>query len=140
MFTRRTATVTISAPEASIARRVSSKSLYLPVPTMSRERYSRPASTNGSFCWVMGASPATDELHDLDLIALADRPRAVLRRRQDVAVELDRDPSSAERELREKVGDGVALADRALFTVHDRDHRCIPVTPNHFLYNRGFVP
>jgi len=38
MFTRRTATVTISAPEASMAARVSAKSLYLPVPTSKRER------------------------------------------------------------------------------------------------------
>jgi hypothetical protein len=37
MFVRRIATVTISAPEASIARRVSSKSRYLPVPTSRRE-------------------------------------------------------------------------------------------------------
>src|SRR6266404_2860144 len=48
MFTRRTATVTISAPERSTASRVVAKSRYLPVPTMSRERYERPASTNGS--------------------------------------------------------------------------------------------
>ena len=33
ILVRRTATVTISAPEASIATRVSSRSLYLPVPT-----------------------------------------------------------------------------------------------------------
>jgi hypothetical protein len=38
MLVRRTATVTISAPLASIARRVSSRSLYLPVPTSSRDR------------------------------------------------------------------------------------------------------
>ena len=37
MFTRRMATVTISAPLASIASRVSSKSRYLPVPTSRRE-------------------------------------------------------------------------------------------------------
>src|SRR5262245_58859923 len=48
MFTRRTATVTISAPDASTARRVSANEAYFPVPTMSRERYSRPASTKGS--------------------------------------------------------------------------------------------
>ncbi len=36
-FTRRTATVTISAPDASIAACVSRPSLYLPVPTISRD-------------------------------------------------------------------------------------------------------
>ena len=48
MFVRRMATVTIWAPEATTASRVSSKSRYLPVPTSSRERYARPAMTSGS--------------------------------------------------------------------------------------------
>ena len=38
MFVRRIATVTISAPEATTAARVCAKSLYLPVPTRSRDR------------------------------------------------------------------------------------------------------
>ena len=38
MFTRRTATVTISAPDASTAAAFCAKFLYLPVPTISRER------------------------------------------------------------------------------------------------------
>ena len=42
------ATVTISAPEASIASRISSIVRYLPVPTISRERNSRPAMISGS--------------------------------------------------------------------------------------------
>jgi hypothetical protein len=48
MLTRRTATVTISAPDASMARLVSAKSLYLPVPTISRDRYLLPASSKKS--------------------------------------------------------------------------------------------
>jgi len=48
MLVRRMATVTISAPLASTARRVSSKSLYLPVPIRRRERYARPATRSGS--------------------------------------------------------------------------------------------
>jgi hypothetical protein len=43
MLVRRIATVTIPAPEASMAARVSAKSLYLPVPTSKRERYAVPA-------------------------------------------------------------------------------------------------
>src|SRR3990172_1351157 len=43
MFTRRTDTVTTSAPDASTARRVSSKSLYFPVPTQRRDLNSIPA-------------------------------------------------------------------------------------------------
>src|SRR5262249_33377478 len=47
-FTRRTATVTISAPLASIARAVSCPDLYFPVPTISLERNARPAMMRGS--------------------------------------------------------------------------------------------
>ena len=44
MLTRRTATVTISAPDASTAAAFCSKLLYLPVPTMSRDWKVRPAT------------------------------------------------------------------------------------------------
>src|SRR6476661_2177436 len=44
MFTLRTATVTISAPEAATAAAFSSRLLYLPVPTISREVKLRPAT------------------------------------------------------------------------------------------------
>src|SRR5271168_1666209 len=47
-LTRRTATVTISAPLASRARAVSWKDLYFPVPTIRRERKERPAIINES--------------------------------------------------------------------------------------------
>src|SRR6266700_7329486 len=44
-LTRRTATVTMSAPEAAWARAISGKLRYFPVPTMRRERNARPAMT-----------------------------------------------------------------------------------------------
>ena len=47
-FTRRTATVTISAPLASMAAFVSAPSLYFPVPTINRDVNRRPAITNSS--------------------------------------------------------------------------------------------
>ena len=53
-LTRRTATVTISAPEASMAAAVSGPSLYLPVPTMRRERKRRPAMTRSSVVVELG--------------------------------------------------------------------------------------
>src|ERR1700722_20151051 len=46
-LTRRTATVTISAPEASMAAWVWGPSLYLPVPTMRRDWNAPPAITKG---------------------------------------------------------------------------------------------
>src|SRR5262245_65931987 len=47
MFTRRTATVTMSAPDASCACAITACEEYLPVPTMSRDVNVRPAITNG---------------------------------------------------------------------------------------------
>src|ERR1700732_4182490 len=47
-FTRRTATVTMSAPEAAWARAISWKLRYFPVPTMRRERKARPTITSWS--------------------------------------------------------------------------------------------
>jgi hypothetical protein len=46
MLTRRTATVTISAPDASTAAAFWAKSLYLPVPTISRDAKVRPATVH----------------------------------------------------------------------------------------------
>ena len=51
---RRTATVTISAPDASMARAVSAKSLYLPVPTIRRERKVLPATVQLSSATARG--------------------------------------------------------------------------------------
>src|SRR5438309_7190192 len=48
MFTRRTATVTISAPEASTAAAFCSRLLYLPVPTIRRDVKVRPATLQQS--------------------------------------------------------------------------------------------
>ena len=49
MLTRRTATVTISAPDAAWAWAITGNDEYLPVPTMSREVKVRSAMTRGSF-------------------------------------------------------------------------------------------
>src|SRR5881394_1186446 len=79
MLVRRMATVTISAPLASMARRVSSKSLYLPVPISSRERNLRPATTKASSEWALSRREAGTDMstssyrhHDLELVALRE--------------------------------------------------------------------
>src|SRR5947207_287056 len=74
MLTRRTATVTISAPEASCACTITALEGYLPVPTMRRDVKVRPARTKASI-----ALASTHEVHDLDLVAVVptDRPPAV---------------------------------------------------------------
>ncbi len=55
MFTRRTATVTISAPDASSAAAFCAKLLYLPVPTMRRDVKVRPATVQVSLASLTGA-------------------------------------------------------------------------------------
>jgi hypothetical protein len=46
--TRRTATVTISQPEASSASRITGNDGYFPVPVIRRDRKARPAIVNSS--------------------------------------------------------------------------------------------
>src|SRR5262249_62255575 len=97
-----TATVTTSAPLASIARRVSAKSLYLPVPTIKRERNRRsPRANESSIAWAIehprnrfrpcAGSAAADELHHLDDVAGAETGRRVAVARHDFAVQFDPD-------------------------------------------------
>ena len=49
MFTRRTATVIISAPEASCACTITAGDEYLPVPTISRDENVLPAIDEAMF-------------------------------------------------------------------------------------------
>src|SRR4029079_18168620 len=74
MFTRRTATVTISAPDASTAAAFSSRFLYLPVPTIRREVKVRPATVQVSDCMVAGTftSAPANEMDDLIIVAVLD--------------------------------------------------------------------
>src|SRR5688572_16470790 len=101
MLTRRTATVTISAPEASTAAAFSSKLLYLPVPTISRELNLRPATVQLSVS-IPGrtvTSAASDEMDDFIFVAVHDNRFAESRARDHLAVALDRDPQRIELEL-----------------------------------------
>src|SRR5437763_9101544 len=60
-LTRRTATVTISAPLASMARAVSCPDLYFPVPTIRRERNWRPAMMRESMPFILSRSREAGE-------------------------------------------------------------------------------
>ena len=73
-LTRRTATVTISAPEASMAAAVSGPSLYLPVPTMRRERKRRPAMTRSSAAGcVVRRGPERASLMEMQITEIVTR-------------------------------------------------------------------
>ena len=78
MFTRRTATVTMSAPDAACACAMTACDGYLPVPTISRDVNVRPAMTKGVSMQIVdsvavavtsSSLPAADEVHDLDRVA-----------------------------------------------------------------------
>src|SRR5688500_1434171 len=114
MFTRRTATVTISAPDASRAAAFSSKLLYLPVPTISREVKVRPATVQLS-----AISAAPDEMDDFERIAVRDRRFVQSRARDDGKVALDRHPRRVDAELAQHGGDGRAGCDAAWLAVDD---------------------
>src|SRR4051812_2295530 len=84
MFTRRMATVIISAPDASCAFTITAGDEYLPVPTMRRDENDLSAMVRRSTGSPSSresqipnpksriASSASDEVDDLDLVALAD--------------------------------------------------------------------
>src|SRR3954447_25254221 len=88
MFTRRTATVIISAPDASCARTITAGDEYLPVPTISRDENDLSAIVSRSTVpsanpesripsrahpesRIPSSSPA-DKIDDFDLVTLAD--------------------------------------------------------------------
>src|SRR5581483_10245483 len=100
MFTRRTATVMTSAPDASCAFTMTAGDEYLPVPTKSRDLKVRPAMVKVS----MGSS-AADEIDDLDLIAIVDGGRVVGGALDDDQVVLDRDAPRIDLELSQQFTD-----------------------------------
>src|SRR5215813_7080206 len=138
MFVRRIATVTISAPEASIAARVCAKSRYLPVPTRSRERYALPATTRGSSAPMtcgsvtvfiarprlgFGVSAAAHGGDNLDLVARGDLRLSVSALGDDLAVAFHSDPLALQGELAHQIGDGHgAVAAMGRSVENDREH------------------
>src|SRR5688572_22750422 len=100
MFTRRTATVTISAPEASTAAAFCSKLLYLPVPTISRELKRRPAT-----CQPSSISASADEGDNLIFVAIFHLHLAQRRARHDLEIALHRDLGRLEPQLERQLGD-----------------------------------
>src|SRR5688572_18940615 len=120
--TRRSATVTISAPDAASAARVSSSEAYLPVPTMMRDESVRPARVQVSFI-----SASSDEGDELETITCEDHRRRVIRPRDDLAIALDGNSAIAEPQLSEQYGYGRAVFDFLRLSVDDyvdaRRHR-----------------
>src|SRR3989440_3106386 len=118
-LTRRTATVTISAPDSSWAWRMISFVEYLPVPTMSRDVKSLPPRTRFVSC----ISTASHGSNDFHAVTVAQRHRGVRRPRRDLAVHRHRGELALDREVREEGLDAEPVGDLHLAPV-DRDlHR-----------------
>src|SRR3954463_11930124 len=121
--TRRTATVTTSAPDASIAAIICAFDAYFPVPTNSRERNSRPPMMNGvssvgSRSGAAVTSPSSDEMHDLQHVTLAEHDRRVrVAIAQDGPVVLDHDEARIELQRGEIGGERGAWRNPARVTV-----------------------
>src|SRR6185369_9547324 len=120
MFTRRTATVTISAPDASTAAAFSSRLLYLPVPTISRDVKVRPATVQLSGETDCGAfnSASSNKMHDLERIAVSDGDLAQSCARDDLEIALTRALLRVETQLTEHRGDAESAGHSPPLTVN----------------------
>src|SRR6185436_1663273 len=140
MFTRRTATVTISAPDAACACAITAGEGYLPGPTMRRDLNVRPAIVNGlsvnaqlpnfqlptasrlPLTAYYGDLTATDEVHDLHRVTFADEDVRIRLALDDVQVVFDRHPARIDVELREKRGHGEWTVELEAFAVEGDGH------------------
>src|SRR6266851_6393687 len=143
MFTRRTATVTISAPLSSTAARVSAKSLYFPVPTISRDLNDLPPRSKVSFtseasliseasfifaCCIFVAanfvSSAADEVDYLDVVARLDNGRGVVALGDNLEIDLDCDAALARVQTLEQRDESKVAVDCIRITVEDDGWHC----------------
>src|ERR1044072_1782515 len=98
MFTRRTATVIISAPEASWACTITGGDEYFPVPTISRDVNVLPAIVNVS----TSARPSTHEVDDLHRIVRLNHDAIERVALEHDEIVLHRDPPRVDLQLREQ--------------------------------------
>src|SRR5687767_298018 len=118
---RRTATVTMSAPEASWQRFITSKLGYLPVPMISLDCSVWPAMTSGLSGMVFPLTPA-HEGDDLDPVAVGEGVLGVARAANQLGVDLDRDGVAGKLKLGEQRGDGRGRRQLSRLAVDDELH------------------
>src|SRR5436190_22022967 len=104
MFTRLTATVTISAPDASCALTITACDEYFPVPMMRRDENVLPEMEKVSML-VRPTLSATYEIDDLDLIALAHNAAVKRPTLEDDEAVLDGHAACCDRERSQQVTD-----------------------------------
>jgi hypothetical protein len=118
MFTRRTATVTMSAPEALWAFAITAWELYFPLPMISRDVNARPAMTSDVSPGIRLAS--THKIHDLDAIAVVHERLRKEGSPENLEIVLDRHTARIDRQFHEQVSDRKRLVEFEEFTV-ERD-------------------
>src|SRR3569832_2424724 len=111
MVVRRMATVMSSAPLASTAWRVSSRSLYLPVPTSRRDWYSPPAMMSGS-----------RSVCAMAVSWYCNKERGIIARACCAAQSLE-SPAPLAPFISSRAFDGAALGPCGVRLTHDHDYR-----------------
>ena len=102
---RRTATVTTSAPLASRQSRINSSVVYLPVPTNSRLWNECVPITSGSAGCAAAAATA-DQRNDLEHVSIGNRRVGMPRSDYQVFIALDRDVLGLEPQIPDQRRDG----------------------------------
>src|SRR5580765_8835342 len=129
MFTRRTATVIISAPDASCARCMTAYEEYFPVPTISRDVKVLPAMVSVSDTvspWpsALALAPLTaaDEVDDLHFIAFTDRRPVERVLPDDDEIVFDGHPAGIDVQPGQQSGDADGRRDFERVAVQFDDH------------------
>ena len=117
MFTRRTATVIISAPDASCALTMTAGDEYLPVPTMSREENVLSAMVKLSM--IRRPTKLTISTWSPSWTTVSSKAA----RLSTIEVVLDGDAARVDVELDEQLGDGQRSAELEPIAVQQYDHR-----------------
>src|SRR5436309_10551684 len=116
-LTRRRATVTIWAPEASWACFMTSIDAYLPVPTIRRDENSLPPMTR--FVSLMALSP-THRSDDLDFVPFPELHRRILAFGRHLAVDRDgREPAVDTEDVEETIHRDSRLHHHRITVDHD---------------------
>src|SRR5437762_3451476 len=120
--TRRTATVTSAAPDASMASRATDMLGYFPVPTIRRDANVRPAMVSKPLSTVALAS--TYEMDHLEHVSLPDFGMLELRPRDDSPVQLDGHAARGQTHRLEQTPERGALRRQVDPAVELDPHRC----------------
>ncbi len=133
IFTRLTATVTMSAPAAACACAMTAWDVYFPVPTINRDANVRPAMTNGASTTLVHQhhqTPATihtvqclassNKIHNLDAVTVVNQCVREELSLENLEVMFDSHAARINRQLQQQIGNRDRLVEFVGFAV-ERD-------------------